>query len=131
MFADNIEPWMIWGYYASPMMYGQNAIAINEFLDERWSAVRSLMCGNLFFICIFLQNCTNLSSLQPNLDPRVPEPTVGKALLKARSMFTEEYWYWICVGVLLGFSLLFNICFIAALTFLNRKFPYYLFPLQL
>lgn len=30
---------MIWGYYASPMMYGQNAIAINEFLDERWSAV--------------------------------------------------------------------------------------------
>ncbi|CAJ2629467.1 unnamed protein product [Trifolium pratense] len=90
---DDIEPWMIWGYYASPMMYGQNAIAINEFLDERWST--------------------------PNLDPRVPEPTVGKALLKARSMFTEDYWYWICVGALLGFSLLFNICFIVALTFLN------------
>lgn len=32
---------MIWGYYVSPMMYGQNAIAINEFLDERWSAVSS------------------------------------------------------------------------------------------
>ncbi|WJX13990.1 hypothetical protein P8452_04313 [Trifolium repens] len=90
---DDIEPWMIWGYYASPMMYGQNAIAINEFLDERWST--------------------------PNLDPRIPEPTVGKALLKARSMFTEEYWYWICVGALLGFSLLFNICFTVALTFLN------------
>ncbi|GAU23542.1 hypothetical protein TSUD_40200 [Trifolium subterraneum] len=90
---DDIEPWMIWGYYASPMMYGQNAIAINEFLDERWST--------------------------PNLDPRVPEPTVGKALLKARSMFTEDYWYWICVGALLGFSLLFNIFFIVALTFLN------------
>lgn len=41
-FTDDIEPWMIWGYYASPMMYGQNAIAINEFLDKRWSAVRSL-----------------------------------------------------------------------------------------
>lgn len=39
--TDDIEPWMIWGYYVSPMMYGQNAIAINEFLDERWSAVRS------------------------------------------------------------------------------------------
>lgn len=90
---DDIEPWMIWGYYASPMMYGQNAIAINEFLDKRWSA--------------------------PNLDPRIPEPTVGKALLKARSMFTEDYWYWICIGALLGFSLLFNICFIIALTFLN------------
>jgi hypothetical protein len=41
-FTDDIEPWMIWGYYASPMMYGQNAIAINEFLDERWSTVRYL-----------------------------------------------------------------------------------------
>ncbi|KAM6576200.1 hypothetical protein CsatB_028037 [Cannabis sativa] len=35
---DDIKPWMIWGYYVSPMMYGQNAIAINEFLDKRWSA---------------------------------------------------------------------------------------------
>ncbi|XP_061374184.1 pleiotropic drug resistance protein 2-like isoform X3 [Gastrolobium bilobum] len=90
---DDIEPWMIWGYYASPMMYGQNAIVINEFLDKRWSA--------------------------PNMDPRIPEPTVGKALLRARGMFTEDYWYWICIGALLGFSLFFNICFIVALTFLN------------
>ncbi|KAL0460766.1 UNVERIFIED_CONTAM: Pleiotropic drug resistance protein 2 [Sesamum latifolium] len=35
---DDIKDWMIWGYYVSPMMYGQNAIAINEFLAERWSA---------------------------------------------------------------------------------------------
>ena len=40
LIADDIKPWMIWGYYVSPMMYGQNAIAINEFLDERWSTVR-------------------------------------------------------------------------------------------
>ncbi|KAL2324893.1 hypothetical protein Fmac_023951 [Flemingia macrophylla] len=90
---DNLEPWMKWAFYASPMMYGQNAIVINEFLDERWRV--------------------------PNMDKRIPEPTVGKALLKARSMFTEDYWYWICIGALLGFSLLFNICFIFALTFLN------------
>ena len=49
-FTDDIEPWMIWGYYASPMMYGQNAIAINEFLDKRWSAVRSSTCGENLFI---------------------------------------------------------------------------------
>lgn len=36
---DNVEPWMIWGFYLSPMMYGQNAIVINEFLDDRWSKV--------------------------------------------------------------------------------------------
>ncbi|CAN4126457.1 unnamed protein product [Withania somnifera] len=31
---DDLKPWMRWGYYVSPMTYGQNAIAINEFLDE-------------------------------------------------------------------------------------------------
>ncbi|PSS04971.1 Pleiotropic drug resistance protein [Actinidia chinensis var. chinensis] len=90
---DDIEPWMIWGYYISPMMYGQNAIAMNEFLDKRWST--------------------------PNTDPRFPEPTVGKVLLKARGMFVEDYMYWVCVMALFGFSVLFNICFIAALAFLN------------
>ncbi|CAL5355498.1 unnamed protein product [Camellia sinensis] len=34
----DIEPFMIWGYYISPVMYGQNALVINEFLDKRWSA---------------------------------------------------------------------------------------------
>ncbi|KAK9156690.1 hypothetical protein Scep_003264 [Stephania cephalantha] len=90
---DDIKPWMIWGYYLSPMMYGQNAVSINEFLDERWSS--------------------------PANDRITQEPTVGKVLLRSRGMFTEGYWYWICVGALLGFSLLFNLCFIAALTYLN------------
>ncbi|KAM5559550.1 pleiotropic drug resistance protein 2 [Rosa sericea] len=90
---NDIEPWMIWGYYISPMMYGQNAIVMNEFLDKRWSA--------------------------KNTDPRINEPTVGKVLLKSRGFFTDEYWFWICIGALFGFSLLFNILFIAALTFLN------------
>ncbi|KAL6327262.1 hypothetical protein AAG906_017819 [Vitis piasezkii] len=70
---DDIEPWMIWAYYASPMTYGQNALVINEFLDDRWSA--------------------------PNINRRIPEPTVGKALLKERGMFVDGYWYWICVAL--------------------------------
>ncbi|XP_022752605.1 pleiotropic drug resistance protein 2-like [Durio zibethinus] len=85
---NDIESWMIWGYYASPMMYGQNAIAINEFLADRWSA--------------------------PHLNS-----TVGKTLLKERGLYTEEHWYWICIGALAGFSFLFNVLFIAALSFLN------------
>ncbi|KAF9596998.1 hypothetical protein IFM89_014712, partial [Coptis chinensis] len=90
---NNIEPWMIWGFYISPMMYGQNAIAINEFLDNRWST--------------------------PTNDPTTHEPTVGKILLRSRGMFVEDYWYWICIGALFGYSFLFNGCFIAALTYLN------------
>lgn len=59
------------------------------------------------------------------MDPRIDEPTVGKALLKARGIFTEDYWYWISIGALIGFSLLFNVCFILALTYLDRKFLSY------
>ncbi|KZV57480.1 pleiotropic drug resistance protein 2-like [Dorcoceras hygrometricum] len=90
---EDIKPFMIWGYYVSPMMYGQNAIAINEFLDKRWST--------------------------PNNDDRFSEPTVGKVLLKTRGMYTEEYMYWICVIALFAFSILFNICFIVALSYLK------------
>ena len=115
---------MIWGYYISPMMYGQNAIAINEFLDKRWSAVRSSRkLANSHFVPLKYLHLIvfTFAFLQPNPDPSIPEPTVGKALLRNRGMFKEDYWYWICVGTLLGFSVLFNICFIIALTFLNRK----------
>ncbi|XP_059659360.1 pleiotropic drug resistance protein 2-like [Cornus florida] len=89
---DDIKSWMIWGYYISPMMYGQNAIAMNEFLSERWSTP---------------------------LPANSSQPTVGKLLLKDRGLFVDEYWYWICVGALFGWSILFNILFVGALTYLN------------
>ncbi|CAI0410723.1 unnamed protein product [Linum tenue] len=90
---DDIQPWLIWGYYISPMMYAQNAIMINEFLDERWSG--------------------------PNPDSRITEATVGKALLKMRGMFVENKWYWISIGALIGFTIIYNTCFILALTYLD------------
>ncbi|XP_056169183.1 pleiotropic drug resistance protein 2-like [Syzygium oleosum] len=89
---DDISKGMIWGYYVSPMMYGQNAIAINEFLSERWSTP---------------------------LPSNSSEPTVGKALLAQRGLYRTESWYWISIMALFSFSIIFNILFTAALTFLN------------
>lgn len=89
---DDISKGMIWGYYVSPMMYGQNAIAINEFLSDRWN--KSTPIGT-------------------------SEPTVGKALLAQRGLYNTESWYWISVMALFAFSIVFNILFTAALTFLN------------
>ncbi|KAF8009455.1 hypothetical protein BT93_J0445 [Corymbia citriodora subsp. variegata] len=89
---DDISSGMIWGYYVSPMSYGQNAIAINEFLSDRWN--------------------------KPS-PPNTSEPTVGKALLKQRGVYRTESWYWISIVALFTFSILFNILFTAALTFLN------------
>ncbi|XP_028126603.1 pleiotropic drug resistance protein 2-like [Camellia sinensis] len=90
---NDIQPFMIWGYYISPMMYGQNAIVMNEFLDKRWSA--------------------------NNIDPRINAPTIGKALLTTRSFYKDDYMFWVCIVALIGFSLLFNVLFIVTLTFLN------------
>lgn len=64
-------------------------------------------------------------SAQPNTDPRFNEPTVGKVLLKMRGMFVEDYMYWICVIALFAFSILFNVFFIVALTYLTRKPGFY------
>ncbi|XP_061982097.1 pleiotropic drug resistance protein 1-like isoform X5 [Populus nigra] len=87
---EQIKKWWIWGYWLSPLMYGQNAIVVNEFLGHSWSHIP----GN---------------STEP----------LGIQVLKSREFFTEANWYWIGVGATVGFMLLFNICFALALTFLN------------
>jgi hypothetical protein len=45
--------------------------------------------------------------------------TTGQAVLKVRGLIYEWHWYWICVGVLFGFSLIFNILSTLALEFLS------------
>ncbi|KAJ4821384.1 ABC transporter G family member 36 [Rhynchospora pubera] len=36
---DSIKKWWIWGYWISPLMYVQNAIAVNEFMGHSWDKV--------------------------------------------------------------------------------------------
>ncbi|CAI8614417.1 unnamed protein product [Vicia faba] len=50
--------------------------------------------------------------------PNSMEP-LGIEVLKSRGFFTESYWYWIGVGALIGYTLLFNLGYILALTFLK------------
>ncbi|PON57941.1 ABC type transporter protein [Parasponia andersonii] len=87
---DDVRPWWIWGYWVSPMMYGQNAIAVNEFLGKSWS----------------------------HIPPNSMEP-LGVTLLKNRGIFPEARWYWIGVGATIGYILLFNFLFTVALKYLN------------
>uniref|UniRef100_A0A0D9XAF4 ABC transporter domain-containing protein n=1 Tax=Leersia perrieri TaxID=77586 RepID=A0A0D9XAF4_9ORYZ len=88
---DNLQPWLRWGYWTSPFTYAQNAVALNEFLDDRWATEFYYANAN----------------------------TVGKAILKVRGLLTEWHWYWICVSILFGFSLVFNILSIFALQFMR------------
>uniref|UniRef100_A0A2P2LLI8 Uncharacterized protein MANES_16G064000 n=2 Tax=Rhizophora mucronata TaxID=61149 RepID=A0A2P2LLI8_RHIMU len=88
---DRIPSWWIWGFWISPLTYGQIAASVNEFLGHSWSK-RAV-------------NGTKLS--------------LGEAVLKERSLFTESYWYWIGVGALLGYTILFNVMFTFFLAYLN------------
>eukprot|EP00253_Pinus_taeda_P009981 PITA_09981 len=73
------------------MSYGQNAIAVNEFLAPRWDKP--------------ISNSSN--------------ETVGRAVLESRGLFAEAKFYWIGIGALTGFCVLFNILYTVALACLN------------
>ncbi|XP_060675558.1 pleiotropic drug resistance protein 1 isoform X1 [Ziziphus jujuba] len=88
---EDIKKWWIWGFWASPMMYGQNAILVNEFLGNNWRHI--------------LPNST--------------EP-LGIEVLRSHGFFTDAYWYWLGVGASIGFVLLFNIGYVLSLTCLNE-----------
>eukprot|EP00253_Pinus_taeda_P008654 PITA_08654 len=88
---ENIPSWWIWAYWCSPMTYGQNAIAVNEFLAPRWDKP--------------ISNSSN--------------ETVGRAVLESRGLFAEAKFYWIGIGALTGFCVLFNILYTVALACLN------------
>ncbi|KAK9141583.1 hypothetical protein Syun_010983 [Stephania yunnanensis] len=89
---ENVKKWWIWGYWCSPLAYGQNAIAVNEFLGSKWSHV---LPGS--------------------------NTTLGVEVLKSRGIFTSSSWYWIGVGALIGFIFLFNSIFAVALSFLKPR----------
>ncbi|KAG4199033.1 hypothetical protein ERO13_A05G123800v2 [Gossypium hirsutum] len=87
---EDIRGWWIWGYWISPLMYGQNALMVNEFLGHRWSRV-----------------------------PPGSNESIGLQVLKSRSFFHESYWYWLGVGALVIFVVLYNVFFTLALTYLK------------
>ncbi|XP_047320053.1 pleiotropic drug resistance protein 1-like [Impatiens glandulifera] len=87
---DNISDAWIWGYWSSPMMYGQNAIIVNEFLGNSWH-----------------QSFPNTNQ------------TLGEVLMISKSFFHQARWYWIGIGALIGYIILFNLFYTLALTYLN------------
>ncbi|GAB2284464.1 hypothetical protein Dimus_018915 [Dionaea muscipula] len=53
-----------------------------------------------------------------NILPNSTEP-LGVVVLKYQGLFPNAYWYWLRVGMLIGFTILLNILYTLALTFLN------------
>ncbi|KAK1591855.1 hypothetical protein Q3G72_014681 [Acer saccharum] len=81
--------WLEWGFWASPLTYGEIGITVNEFLAPRW---QKKMSGNT---------------------------TVGHQTLESRGLNFDDSFYWMSVCALIGFTVLFNVVFLLALTFLK------------
>lgn len=53
---------------------------------------------------------------------RTSNEMLGVQILKARGIFVDPNWYWIGVGALLGYIILFNILFVLFLDWLGREY---------
>uniref|UniRef100_J3KV08 ABC transporter domain-containing protein n=1 Tax=Oryza brachyantha TaxID=4533 RepID=J3KV08_ORYBR len=78
--------WLKWGFWISPLSYAEIGLTGNEFLAPRW-----------------LRNSVN-------------NVTLGRRILMDRGLDFSSYFYWISVGALIGFVLLFNVGFTIGLT---------------
>ncbi|PNY08471.1 pleiotropic drug resistance protein 3-like, partial [Trifolium pratense] len=86
----SLPKWLRWGFWLSPMSYGEIGITLNEFLAPRWQKIQD---GNI---------------------------TVGREILKSRGLDFDSNFFWISIGALLGFTVVFDILFVVALTYLKE-----------
>ncbi|XP_070030324.1 pleiotropic drug resistance protein 1-like [Nicotiana sylvestris] len=87
---EDVKKWWIWGYWTSPLMYSVNSILVNEFDGKNWKHIA-----------------------QGGTEP------LGAAVIRARGFFPDAYWYWIGVGALVGFTMVFNLFYSISLAYLN------------
>lgn len=77
--------------------------------------------GEPFYILYILVVCFILTCFIAQVSFAGSNSTVGTIVLISHNLPTQDYWYWIGVGALLAYAILFNGLFTLALAFLNRK----------
>ncbi|KAL5059925.1 hypothetical protein RYX36_031529 [Vicia faba] len=87
----SLPKWLRWGFWLSPMSYGEIGITLNEFLAPRWQKIQE---GNI---------------------------TVGREVLKSHGLDFDSNFFWISIAALLGFAVVFDILFVVALTYLKGE----------
>ncbi|KAH7542901.1 hypothetical protein FEM48_Zijuj02G0124300 [Ziziphus jujuba var. spinosa] len=83
--------WLKWGFWISPPTYGEISLYLNEFLAPR---LQKMMCSNT---------------------------TIGQQTLDGHGLNFNKYLYWISLVTLFSVTVVFNIRFTPALTFLTSK----------
>ncbi|CAL4917606.1 unnamed protein product [Urochloa decumbens] len=84
---SSMPGWLSWGFWISPLSYAQLSTTINEFLATRWQK----------------------ETMQAKM--------IGTQTLINHGLYYSWYFYWISVGALLGYIILFYIAFGLALAY--------------
>ncbi|PRQ53696.1 putative pleiotropic drug resistance protein PDR/CDR [Rosa chinensis] len=84
---SSLPPWLEWGFWVSPLAFAEIGASINEFHAPRWQKV-----------------------LSSNV-------TIGQQALINRGLNFSEYFYWISIGALFGFWMVFNLGFTCVLSY--------------
>ncbi|XAR61468.1 Sulfate-transporting ATPase [Bertholletia excelsa] len=86
---SSLPTWLAWGFWLSPLSYAEIGASVNEFKAPRWQKLSS------------------------------SNATIGQQVLMKHSLNYGNLFYWISVGALIGFWIVFNVGFTCALMFLN------------
>ncbi|XP_040370209.1 pleiotropic drug resistance protein 3 isoform X2 [Rosa chinensis] len=89
---SSLPPWLEWGFWVSPLAFAEIGASINEFHAPRWQKV-----------------------LSSNV-------TIGQQALINRGLNFSEYFYWISIGALFGFWMVFNLGFTCLLQDITGAF---------
>ncbi|RWR96557.1 pleiotropic drug resistance protein 3-like protein isoform X1 [Cinnamomum micranthum f. kanehirae] len=85
----SIPSWIKWGFWFFPLSYAEIGVVVTEFHAPRWKQISS---GDV---------------------------SIGENVMRRKGLLYQDYFYWICIGALIGFTVIFNIVFTLALTYLR------------
>ncbi|KAL2652291.1 hypothetical protein R1flu_020419 [Riccia fluitans] len=88
----SVISWWIWTNWVSPMYFAQNGLSSVEFLEPEWN-----------------KPAANSST------------RLGLEYMKASGLFPGNDWFWIAVGVVMGYSFIFQMNLFAALSWLKAS----------
>ena len=113
-----VHPWVIWCYWASPLMYAQQALSISEFSACELLSPYSAMLWQL--LVLSQKKMLSLAARWQKPNPDNPAELLGPAVLQSRGFFTEHWFVWLSIGALAAYALLFNALILLAMSYTKR-----------
>ncbi|XP_021835261.1 ABC transporter G family member 32 isoform X2 [Spinacia oleracea] len=95
-------------------------LGLGGYIISRDSIPRWWVWGFWISPLMYCQNAVSVNEFSGHSwDKSFGNMRLGDAVLKSRNLFTENYWYWIGVGAMVGYIVLFNLMFTFFISYLR------------